>query len=258
MFYVYRFLDKNEKIIYIGKTGDMDSRIRNHIDSGHLPLSCYKTIEKIEYIEVPTKVDMDILELYLINKFKPFFNRLDKEKSELYTNITNDLQWKPYSKVDYKLLLKYKNQLKETQTENKSLQKKYYRLMGTGDIASLDTDKVGEPYYLKNLNSKLSYVAEALDKKVVPVKNSTILYNYKEVIHLLKANAQLKFKCMNEDLEILVYRQKELIIFEEKDCNISECKVSKYVINLLGERHSDIGSFNLAGVVPYLHYTVDR
>lgn len=73
--YIYRFLDINNKIIYIGKTTDLLQRIKNH---SHLPSECYKSIKSISYIILSTELEMDILELLLINYYQPLYNSLSK------------------------------------------------------------------------------------------------------------------------------------------------------------------------------------
>lgn len=50
MYYVYRFLDKANQIVYIGKTGHLEKRITEHFSKqGHLTEEQYKQVEKIEY-----------------------------------------------------------------------------------------------------------------------------------------------------------------------------------------------------------------
>ena len=257
MFYVYRFLDKKHNIIYVGKAKDLDVRIKNHIDVGHLPLECYKSVWSIEYLELPTRVDMEIMELYLINLYKPFYNKLDVEKETLNTVISNELRWEVYEKVDFRLLLKYKNQLNEERARNRGIQKKYHRLLYNSSIVKQDLEHIIEPYYLRGLHGRLEYITGALATNITPVRDIAIFYNFKEVVQILKNDATLTFKCMNKDLHIIVYRKDSLIYFEETTPVISECIDNTYIINLDPSTSRDIGSYNLAGVVPYLHYTLN-
>jgi excinuclease UvrABC nuclease subunit len=74
-FYVYKFLDDNNNIIYIGKAKNLNHRIINHFGKfGHLPKECYKNISKIEYCIFNTNTDMSIFEIYMINKYRPIYN----------------------------------------------------------------------------------------------------------------------------------------------------------------------------------------
>lgn len=80
-FYVYRFIDKNNKIIYVGRTGDLKRRLRSHMNNGHLPEECYSSISKIEYIMLENFADMALYEVYFINKFCPEYNTQDKSET---------------------------------------------------------------------------------------------------------------------------------------------------------------------------------
>ena len=41
MYYVYRFLDKDNEIIYVGKTYNLETRLKTHFGKkGHLPEEC--------------------------------------------------------------------------------------------------------------------------------------------------------------------------------------------------------------------------
>lgn len=95
MFYVYRFLDAEDNVIYVGKSKqDLQQRFRGH---RHLPDECYAMVRKIEYTECPTATDMSIKEIYYINKYQSgevFFNRLDvEEPSQSFELVDN---WKMY------------------------------------------------------------------------------------------------------------------------------------------------------------------
>lgn len=83
MAYVYRFKHYlTNEIIYIGKTNrNIKSRINEHFSKkGHLSRKCYKSVGKIEYIEVKSDADARLVELYLINKYKPKYNKDGKTK----------------------------------------------------------------------------------------------------------------------------------------------------------------------------------
>lgn len=72
---IYRFLDKEKNILYVGKTQSLPRRIMRHIsNSTHLPKECLDLIDKIEFMVVKSTVLMDIKELYYINLYKPKYN----------------------------------------------------------------------------------------------------------------------------------------------------------------------------------------
>lgn len=97
MAYVYRFVDVDEKCSYVGYTGQtLDKRISQHMEKGHLDKSCYNSIHKIEYKKYKTKADAQIFEVYYINKFKPRYNKLNKQNDNLTIELEDDQNWKTY------------------------------------------------------------------------------------------------------------------------------------------------------------------
>ena len=96
MAYTYRFKDKYDNVIYIGYTGQtMAQRINQHFTKGHLPQSVYEEVVKIEYMKHKTKSDAQVWEVYLINKYKPRYNTLNK-KNDMLTIDFGEENWKVY------------------------------------------------------------------------------------------------------------------------------------------------------------------
>jgi excinuclease UvrABC nuclease subunit len=108
MYYVYRFINENGAIIYVGKTSDIVKRINQHFsENGHLPSVCYSSVASVECIELKSKIDMDIRELYFINKWKPMYNQKDKQKEDM--NVILD------ESKDYWIPCKHKRQVSFSQ-----------------------------------------------------------------------------------------------------------------------------------------------
>ena len=101
MAYIYRFLDENSNIIYVGKTSQtLDKRIGQHFTKGHLAKECYSSIARIEYQKYKTESDALIMETYYITKDNPRYNKLQKSKD--FPTLELDMQeWKLYRQ--YKL-----------------------------------------------------------------------------------------------------------------------------------------------------------
>ena len=96
MAYIYRFLDINNDVIYVGKTAQsLDKRIAQHFTNGHLDPSCYKSIAKIEYQKYKTESDALVMETYYITKYNPRFNKLQKSR-DLPTLDLDKQQWRTY------------------------------------------------------------------------------------------------------------------------------------------------------------------
>lgn len=88
-FYIYRFVNYDNDITYVGRTTNLSRRFLNH---SHLT----DDIKKVEYIECNTEADMIWKEIYYINLF---FNKHSTNVSNVYGTVTdlmlNDI-WKIY------------------------------------------------------------------------------------------------------------------------------------------------------------------
>ncbi len=90
---VYLFLDKNNKILYVGKAKNLKERVSNYFSSkknlGEKTLLLVSKTKKIKTIETYSEVNSLVLEANLIRKYKPEFNiRFTDDKAYLYIKIT--------------------------------------------------------------------------------------------------------------------------------------------------------------------------
>lgn len=91
-YYVYRFLDKDENILYVGKTSNMRRRFVHHdyLNS---------QVDKIEYIECQSSGEADWKEPYYINLFySPYIRNtafINDDSHEVTDLHLNDI-WIPY------------------------------------------------------------------------------------------------------------------------------------------------------------------
>ena len=96
MAYIYRFIDCDNNIIYVGKTSQtLDKRIGQHFTKGHLPKECYSSIARIEYQKYKTESDALIMETYYITKYSPKYNKLGQSK-DMPTIKFDEGNWKVY------------------------------------------------------------------------------------------------------------------------------------------------------------------
>ena len=72
-FFVYFFYNDKQELLYIGKTTDLINRIFGH---NHLPIECYAKIDRIDFVDLNSKREMDLLEYYFISKYKPRYNKV--------------------------------------------------------------------------------------------------------------------------------------------------------------------------------------
>lgn len=95
-YYVYKFCNKENQIIYVGKSNDLTRRMNEHFsDYGHLPKECYNNVAKIDFIVLNSEIDMNIYELYYINLYKPYFNIKDKSENNMELKLPEKI-WITY------------------------------------------------------------------------------------------------------------------------------------------------------------------
>jgi len=91
---VYQFLEKNGKVLYVGKAKNIRNRINQYIelkDSRSLVIHLMKKAFFIEIILTGSEPEALILESHLIKKKQPFFNiNLKDDKSYPYLALTDE------------------------------------------------------------------------------------------------------------------------------------------------------------------------
>ncbi len=91
---VYLFLDKNEKVIYVGKAKNLKKRVSSYFNRSHensKTLMLVKNINNIRHIIVETETDAFLLENTLIKQYKPKYNiQLKDDKSYPWIVIKNE------------------------------------------------------------------------------------------------------------------------------------------------------------------------
>lgn len=98
-YYVYKFLNDNQEVLYVGKTTNLKDRMFKHFNSGHLSPECYSEVSSIRYIECKTDLEMTIKEIYFIDKYKPKYNSVfvndeSMDPIEEFDNIKWDKEYK--------------------------------------------------------------------------------------------------------------------------------------------------------------------
>lgn len=84
MSYVYRFLNEENQVIYVGKAKEIESRINSHFNKGgHLNKECYQETKKVEYIKTGGKTETEIKEKYYICKYKPKWNKNGNRENDV-------------------------------------------------------------------------------------------------------------------------------------------------------------------------------
>ena len=98
-------------LVYIGMTNQrLNSRLRGHFFKTPMMRNIdIEAVARIECVEVPTKADMLVQEIYLINKFKPPINGDRRARDDLTFELP-PLDFQPY---ECKLMEKWKSQITE-------------------------------------------------------------------------------------------------------------------------------------------------
>lgn len=110
MNYVYKFINYNGEIIYVGKTSNLKNRMKQHFGNHpHLDKECYEQVYKIYYARIPSQYNTELLETYLINKFHPIYN---SDKNYIHDKEQQDINLdEPEWRELYFLKIKTKNGL---------------------------------------------------------------------------------------------------------------------------------------------------
>lgn len=91
-FHVYKFINNEDKILYIGRTSNLKLRLETH---DHLPKECYSAIDRIEIMELDNEYDMCNAEGYFIDLYKPIYNSKIEPFNNAYPlNLWNDYKMK--------------------------------------------------------------------------------------------------------------------------------------------------------------------
>jgi len=89
---VYQFINKDHKIIYVGKAKNLKKRISSYLDENRQNRRIKTLIsltDSLNFIKTPNEIDSLILENNLIKELKPRFNiRLMDDKSFPYISIS--------------------------------------------------------------------------------------------------------------------------------------------------------------------------
>lgn len=121
---IYRFLDEDENIIYIGKSKNLKKRLEGH---NHLSDECYSERAYIDYACFENEYEMDFAERYYIQKSNPKYNSklVDKPISFTSTELDN-MKFEIYE-INQIVVEKSKYQLEQFKLNELNMNNKIYR-----------------------------------------------------------------------------------------------------------------------------------
>jgi DNA polymerase-3 subunit epsilon len=94
---VYVFSDANGRILYIGKATNLRQRVRSYFSTGESRRkvgSMLRVVHRVDHIETPDPVTAEILEMRLIQRVMPQYNRAGTTSNKYcYVRLTLEEEW---------------------------------------------------------------------------------------------------------------------------------------------------------------------
>lgn len=201
---VYRMLDKNSHIIYIGKAKNLRNRLSNYFDSSKKSPRISLMINDIAQIEITTTAtenDALILEQKLINKIKPKFNIIFRDdKSYPFISISKHNYPKVYITREKKIDLKKENLFgpypkREEAYKNLEIVQKIFKIRTCTDNEFAHRSR---PCILHDIGKCLGPCVKQDD----PIMERQYKENIINAKNLLNGNVKLTISKIKEEMEI--------------------------------------------------------
>ena len=94
---VYIFSDANGRVLYVGKATNLRQRVRSYFSTGESRRkvgSMLRVVHRVDHIETPDPVTAEILEMRLIQRVMPQYNRAGTTSSKYcYVRLTLEEEW---------------------------------------------------------------------------------------------------------------------------------------------------------------------
>lgn len=203
---VYQFLNKNGKIIYVGKAKNLRNRVRSYFQNNVTSPKTLAIVEKTEEVQIvvtDSEVEALILENNLIKQFKPRYNvNLKDDKSYPFIKVTNELFPRIYPT---RHLVNDGSKYFGPYTDVKSMKASLRMINQIFRIRSCKLDLTEENINAKKFKVCLDYHIKKCDGPCEGLI-SAIAYNemVKEVIQLLKGKTDELIKSLTEKMNIAV------------------------------------------------------
>lgn len=203
---VYQFLNKNGKIIYVGKAKNLRNRVRSYFQNNVISPKTLAIVNKIDEIQVvvtDSEVEALILENNLIKQFKPRYNvNLKDDKSYPFIKVTNELFPRIYPT---RHLVNDGSKYFGPYTDVKSMKASLRMINQIFKIRSCKFDITEENIAAKKFKVCLDYHIKKCDGPCEGLI-SAVAYNemVKEVIQLLKGRTDELIKSLTEKMNSAV------------------------------------------------------
>ena len=94
---VYMFVDDGGEVLYVGKASNLRSRVRSYFSTNESRTkvgSLLKLMQGIQYIQTPDVLTAEVLELRIIGKLRPRYNRAGtRTEKYCYVRLTTEEEW---------------------------------------------------------------------------------------------------------------------------------------------------------------------
>ena len=202
--YVYRFLNNEGDIIYIGKARNLKRRFKTH---NHLPEECYNEMVSIQYIQLKNNDESAIYERYLINLINPKYNTEYKNNSEFCFSLP-DQEWKVWNdNNDTEIVSK-----KEVKPTHISL---YLAEVYNKPLSIINMNKMNISYLQYSLMNALLYKAD----------NNCNQFSVEELLDLIPHKLHM------QDMNMIVKEMSGIPILKKLDYNKSR-KIIDFELNI--------------------------
>ncbi|MCX8104907.1 MAG: excinuclease ABC subunit UvrC [Ignavibacterium album] len=203
---VYQFLNKNGKIIYVGKAKNLRNRVRSYFQNNITSPKTLAIAEKTDEVQIvvtDSEVEALILENNLIKQFKPRYNvNLKDDKSYPFIKVTNELFPRIYPT---RHLVNDGSRYFGPYTDVKSMKASLRMINQIFRIRSCKLDLTEENINAKKFKVCLDYHIKKCDGPCEGLI-SAVAYNemVKEVIQLLKGRTDELIKSLTEKMNTAV------------------------------------------------------
>lgn len=254
---VYRFLNKCNEVIYVGKAKDLENRLYGH---NHLPKECYAETIYIEYIKFNTEYDIDFAERYFISKYKPKYNIALHEKVLTFNvNELDNKQWIEFNEKKHFKLSKLNPKFKG---ENKIFSERDINIINFVRNTKICTTEQIQNVLFQGVVPRVCYRrlqslidSNLIKRKYFRINNKNIYIYYasklpskKNMKHDLLIT-EIAVQLINHNFEIIKYNGEETLYSHINRFIKSEYKSYKDIprcldYNLLNKLESFVFKFN--------------
>jgi len=203
---VYQFLDKNNKVIYVGKAVNLRNRVRSYFHRNITSPKTKKIAQKVRNVEVivtDNEIEALILENNLIKKLKPRYNvNLKDDKSYPFIKVTKELFPRIYPTRN---VINDGSKYFGPYTDVRSMKSALRTINQIFKIRSCKLDLTEEKIEAKKFKVCLDYHIKKCDGPCEGLVSQEV-YNemVKEVIQLLKGKTDVLINSLKEKMNLAV------------------------------------------------------